>query len=127
MWTRSPRARLAMRIFGPFLMHLCALIILSKVTFPMIPNRKTKHDTNVLIYLKTSFILVGPLHMGSGAGRFGPLSCGLELFGAFRWFSVMFWGGEAAVKESSDRTWAKRIILKDANIRNIVAFSMTSP
>ncbi|KAL0185047.1 hypothetical protein M9458_020743, partial [Cirrhinus mrigala] len=60
----SPKARLPMRILGPFLMHLCSLIILRRVTFPTIPNRNTKHETTVLMYLKASLICAGPEHIG---------------------------------------------------------------
>ncbi len=64
MCKMSPKARLAMRILGPFLMHLCSLIILRRVTFPTIPNRNTKHETMLLMYLKAPLIRAGPEHIG---------------------------------------------------------------
>lgn len=52
MYIRSPRARLAMRALGPFLMLLFWYIILSRVAFPIIPTAKIKQDNTVLMYLK---------------------------------------------------------------------------
>lgn len=51
MYIRSPRARLAIRAFGPFLMLLFWWIIRSRVMLPMTPTAKMRQDRTVLMYL----------------------------------------------------------------------------
>lgn len=118
----SPRARLAMRTLELLLLPFCARMIWSKVTFPTIPDRKTKQDTHVFMYLKTPLTLVGPVHMGSRAGWPKP-DCGPELLVLCR---VEFWVGEAAPSGSSERPGTRSVILKDSNIRSAAVFCMTA-
>lgn len=75
MWIRSPKARLAMTMFGPLLMHLFTYMIFSKAEFPTIPTTNTTTETAVLTYLKASLIPADSKHIG-GCGVFGPATWG---------------------------------------------------
>lgn len=69
MYMRSPRARLAIRALGPFLMLLFWEIILSRVAFPMIPTANITQDSTVLMYLKAVWIDVACRQLGGDIGR----------------------------------------------------------
>lgn len=64
MYIRSPRARLAIRAFGPFLMLLFWWIIRSRVMFPMTPTVNMRQDRIVLVYLNTICMEVVRRHLG---------------------------------------------------------------
>lgn len=98
-WIRSPKARLAMRTFGPLLIHLFTYIIFSRAEFPTMPTTKTTRETAVLTNLKASLIPADSTHIG-GCGVLGPASRGgwIELLGFC--FSSIKRPGEA-VSESS--------------------------
>lgn len=53
-----------MRALGPFLMHLCWYIILSRVALPTIPTTKTIMEMIVLMYLKCALIEVFTVQLG---------------------------------------------------------------
>lgn len=65
MYIRSPRARLAIRALGPFLMFLFWWIIRSRVMLPMTPTAKMRQDRTVLMYLNVICMEVVRRQLGS--------------------------------------------------------------
>lgn len=69
MYIRSPRARLAIRALGPFLMFLFWRIIRSRVMLPMTPTAKMRQDRTMLMYLNAICMEVVRRQLG------GPRDC----------------------------------------------------
>lgn len=85
MYIRSPKARLAIRAFGPFLMFLFWWIIRSRVMLPMTPTAKMRQDRTVLMYLNAISMEVFRRHLGGTRDWSGGPICEelVEPFGGF--------------------------------------------